>query len=75
MIEIFKIFSMSNEFRLLPIREEEKGELLKLMEKVPVPIKGSADDIASKINILLQSYIGRIAMEGFALNADMVYVQ
>lgn len=75
LIELLKTFSLSNEFKLLPIREEEKGELAKLMEKVPVPIKGSPDDTATKINILLQSYIGRIMMEGFALNADMVYVQ
>ena len=27
MIELFKIFSLSNEFKLIPIREEEKVEL------------------------------------------------
>lgn len=27
MIELFKVFSLSNEFKLIPIREEEKVEL------------------------------------------------
>jgi hypothetical protein len=27
MIEIFKLFSLSSEFKFIPIREEEKGEL------------------------------------------------
>ena len=73
-IELFKTFSLSNEFKYIPIRDEEKGELLKLMDAVPIPIKGSAEDPAIKINILLQAYIGRLKMDGFALNSDMIYV-
>jgi len=53
MIELFKIFSLSNEFKMIPIRDEERAELAKLIETVPVPIKGSPDDTATKINILL----------------------
>jgi len=73
-IELLRVFSLSNEFKFIPIREEEKSELAKLIETVPVPIKGSPDDSSTKINILLQAYIGRFPLEGYALNADMVYV-
>ena len=74
MIEIFRVFSLSNEFKFIPIREEEKSELSKLIDTVPIPIKGSPDDPSTKINILLQAYIGRLPLEGFALNADMIFV-
>lgn len=53
MIELLRVFSLSNEFKFIPIREEEKSELAKLIETVPVPIKGSPDDSSTKINILL----------------------
>jgi len=32
------------------------------------------DESATKINILLQTYISRFKLEGYDLNADMVYV-
>ncbi|CAD8198479.1 unnamed protein product [Paramecium octaurelia] len=74
MIDIFKVFSLSYEFKLIPIREEEKIELSKLMMSVPVPIKGSPEDPSTKINVLLQAYISRLKLEGYALNSDMVYI-
>lgn len=73
--DLLRVFSMSHEFALLPVRHEEKGELQRLADRVPFPVKGEAiDDPAAKINVLLQSYISRLALEGFALAADMVYV-
>lgn len=65
---------MSVEFKLVPIRDEEKNELVKLVESVPIPIKGSADDPTTKISVLLQAYISRLPLEGYALNSDKVYV-
>jgi len=53
-IELFHIFSLSSEFQHIHIREEEKLELQKLMEQVPVPIKESGDDPTAKVNVLLQ---------------------
>lgn len=38
---------------MIPIREEEKVELSKLMMSVPVPIKGSPEDATTKVNVLL----------------------
>ncbi|CAH7668860.1 Sec63 Brl domain-domain-containing protein [Phakopsora pachyrhizi] len=74
LIELFRVFAASDEFKFVPTRPEEKQELAKLLEKVPIPIKESVDDPSAKINVLLQAYISRLTLEGFALMADMVYV-
>lgn len=39
------------------VREEEKVELAKLMERVPIPVKESIEEPTAKINVLLQ--VGR----------------
>jgi pre-mRNA-splicing helicase BRR2 len=31
-IELFRVFALSHEFKLLPVRQEEKLELTKLLE-------------------------------------------
>jgi pre-mRNA-splicing helicase BRR2 len=48
--------------------------LVKFVERVPIPVKGSLDEPSTKINILLQAYISRFKMDGYDINADMVYV-
>ncbi|GAA5834693.1 hypothetical protein JCM9279_007084 [Rhodotorula babjevae] len=73
-IELFRIFSLSEEFKNVPVRAEEKLELAKLLERVPIPVKESVDDPSAKINVLLQAYISQLKLDGFALVADMVYV-
>jgi pre-mRNA-splicing helicase BRR2 len=73
-IDVFRLFALSKEFHFIPIRENEKIELTKLIDKVPVPVKGALDETATKINVLLQAYISRFKLEGYDLNADMVYV-
>jgi pre-mRNA-splicing helicase BRR2 len=74
-IELFRVFALSKEFKLLPVRQEEKLELSKLLERVPIPVKEGVEEPAAKINVLLQAYISGLKLEGFALVADMVYVQ
>ncbi|CAG8776008.1 1910_t:CDS:1, partial [Acaulospora morrowiae] len=73
-IELFRVFALSDEFKYIPVREEEKLELSKLLERVPVPVKEGIEESTSKINVLLQSYISQLKLEGFALVSDMVYV-
>ena len=73
-IDLLKIFGLSFEFKYIPVREEEKQEISKLMEKVPYPIKGSMDEPSSKMNVLLQCYISKLKLEGFTLMADMVFI-
>ena len=74
-IELFRLFALSYEFRHVVVRQEEKQELRKLLDRVPVPIKEGMEEPAAKINALLQAYISRLRLEGFGMAADMVYVQ
>lgn len=53
-IELLRLFAMSDEFRFLVVREEEKLELVKLMDRVPIPVKEAVDDPQAKCNVLLQ---------------------
>lgn len=53
-IELLRLFAMSDEFRFVVVREEEKLELVKLLERVPIPVKEAMDEPAAKINVLLQ---------------------
>eukprot|EP00004_Rigifila_ramosa_P013501 TRINITY_DN2991_c0_g1_i2.p1 TRINITY_DN2991_c0_g1~~TRINITY_DN2991_c0_g1_i2.p1 ORF type:complete len:1464 (+),score=450.91 TRINITY_DN2991_c0_g1_i2:2178-6569(+) len=73
-IDLFRLFSMSHEFRLIHVREEEKLELAKLLERVPIPVKESIEYSTAKVNVLLQAYISQLKLDGFALLSDMVYV-
>ena len=73
-IDLFRLFSLSEEFKFITIRQEEKIELEKLLELVPIPIKEGIDEPQSKINVLLQAYISKLKLEGFAMAADMVYI-
>ena len=73
-IDVLRTFSSSDEFKYIPVRQEEKLEVAKLVERCPIPIKDSPVDSITKVNVLLQSYISRLTLEGFALIADMVYV-
>ena len=73
-IELFRVFSLSSEFKNLTVREEEKLELAKLLERVPIPIKESIEESSAKCNVLLQAYISQLKLEGFALMSDMVFI-
>ncbi|RPB01060.1 Sec63-domain-containing protein [Choiromyces venosus 120613-1] len=73
-IELFRVFALSEEFKYIPVRSEERLELSKLLTRVPVPVKESIEEPQAKINVLLQAYISRLKLEGLALMADMVYV-
>ncbi|KII64997.1 U5 small nuclear ribonucleoprotein helicase [Thelohanellus kitauei] len=73
-IELFRTVSLSSEFKYLTVRAEEKIELQQLLEKVPIPIKESIEDPAAKINVLLQSYISQLKLDGFVLMSDMIYI-
>eukprot|EP01053_Blabericola_migrator_P009905 Blabericola_migrator_1__9904@NODE_546_length_7708_cov_75_909174_g412_i0_p1_GENE_NODE_546_length_7708_cov_75_909174_g412_i0NODE_546_length_7708_cov_75_909174_g412_i0_p1_ORF_typecomplete_len2199_score411_50Sec63/PF02889_16/5_1e82Sec63/PF02889_16/1_6e58DEAD/PF00270_29/4_8e27DEAD/PF00270_29/7_4e15Helicase_PWI/PF18149_1/1_5e24Helicase_PWI/PF18149_1/5_2e03Helicase_PWI/PF18149_1/6_2e03Helicase_C/PF00271_31/4_9e16Helicase_C/PF00271_31/0_00017ResIII/PF04851_15/4_6e14ResIII/PF04851_15/0_064AAA_22/PF13401_ len=74
-IDLFRLFSLVKEFSLVPVRPEEKLELSRAVERVPLPIKGQLSEPSTKINVLLQAYISQLKLEGFALQADMSLVQ
>mmetsp|Transcript_3040 Transcript_3040/g.9258 ORF Transcript_3040/g.9258 Transcript_3040/m.9258 type:complete len:2169 (-) Transcript_3040:2467-8973(-) len=73
-IELIRVFAQSDEFKYINVRREEKPELLKMVERVPIPIKESIEEPTAKVNVLLQSYISQLRLDGFALVSDMVYV-
>ena len=73
-IELFRVFALSDEFKYIPVRQDEKLELAKLLGRVPIPVKETIDEPQCKINVLLQAYVSRLKLEGLALMADMVYV-
>lgn len=75
LIEIFSLFSKSSEFENMIVRPEERYEMRILLNKLPIPIKESLDDIGCKPNVLLQSYISRLPMDGLSLNADMIFIK
>jgi pre-mRNA-splicing helicase BRR2 len=62
-IEIFRMFSLSGEFSQIHVREEEKLELMKLVGRVPVPVKEGVEEASAKVNVLLQAYISRLKLE------------
>uniref|UniRef100_A0A803VWY3 U5 small nuclear ribonucleoprotein 200 kDa helicase n=1 Tax=Ficedula albicollis TaxID=59894 RepID=A0A803VWY3_FICAL len=72
-IELFRVFWPFPWF-IPPVPVEEKLELQKLLERVPIPVKESIEEPSAKINVLLQAFISQLKLEGFALMADMVYV-
>ena len=60
-IELFRVFSLSSEFKYITVREEEKLELNKLLERVPIPVKESIEEPSAKVQI------------GKNINASIVY--
>ena len=48
-IELFRVFASSSEFKHIIVRDEEKLELHKLMERVPIPIKESIEEPSAKV--------------------------
>lgn len=89
MIELFHDFALSNEFMLMPVRQDVSPpnnlpsssshvsplELAMLSERVPIPIKESVEGLAAKINVLLQAFVSQLKLDGFALVGDMVCIQ
>ncbi|CAK9317814.1 unnamed protein product [Citrullus colocynthis] len=73
-IELCRLFSMSEEFKYVTVRQDEKVELAKLLERVPIPIKENLEEPSAKINVLLQAYISRLKLEGLSLTSDMVFI-
>uniref|UniRef100_A0A7N8YMN6 Activating signal cointegrator 1 complex subunit 3 n=1 Tax=Mastacembelus armatus TaxID=205130 RepID=A0A7N8YMN6_9TELE len=72
-IELFRVFSLSSEFRNITVREVRlsPGSL----EVSNIVLNETVFNLLNiNINVLLQAYISQLKLEGFALMADMVYV-
>ncbi|KAI3923489.1 hypothetical protein MKW92_028346 [Papaver armeniacum] len=73
-IELCQLFSLSEEFKYVTVRQDEKMELAKLLNLVPIPVKESLEEPSAKINVLLQAYISQLKLEGLSLTSDMVFI-
>ncbi|XP_050210373.1 DExH-box ATP-dependent RNA helicase DExH12-like [Mercurialis annua] len=73
-IELCRLFSLSEEFKYVTVRQDEKMELAKLLDRVPIPIKESLEEPSAKINVLLQAYISQLKLDGLSLTSDMVFI-
>ncbi|MCD7466803.1 DExH-box ATP-dependent RNA helicase DExH12 [Datura stramonium] len=73
-IKLCRLFSLSEEFKYVTVRQDEKMELAKLLDRVPIPVKENLEEPSAKINVLLQAYISQLKLEGLSLSSDMVYV-
>ncbi|GAV65809.1 DEAD domain-containing protein/Helicase_C domain-containing protein/Sec63 domain-containing protein [Cephalotus follicularis] len=73
-IELCRLFSLSEEFKYVTVRQDEKLELANLLGHVPIPVKESLEEPSAKINVLLQAYISQLKLEGLSLTSDMVFI-
>lgn len=53
-IELLRVFCLADEFKYFVVRDEEKLELARLSQRVPIPIKDSVEEPTAKTNVLLQ---------------------
>jgi len=74
-IELLKVFSLSSEFKNVAVRPDEREELKRLLDRVPIPVKESIDEPSAKINVLFQAYVSRLTLDGFSLASDMVFIR
>lgn len=75
-IELFRIFSMADEFKDIFVRRGEEADLMTLINQVPFPIDDKrATAGANKVNALLQVYIFRLNIEGSDLICDMHFIR
>ncbi|CAH8318639.1 unnamed protein product [Eruca vesicaria subsp. sativa] len=73
-VDLYRLFALSEEFKYVSVRQDEKMELAKLLNRVPIPIKETLEEPSAKINVLLQAYISQLKLEGLSLTSDMVYI-
>lgn len=73
-IELCRLFALSEEFKYVTVRREEKMELAKLLERVPIPVKEGLEEPSAKINVLLQAYISQLKLDGLSMTSDMVFI-
>ncbi|CAH2252491.1 activating signal cointegrator 1 complex subunit 3 isoform X1 [Pelobates cultripes] len=73
--DILAIVSKAEEFEQIKVRDEESEELEHLIDNYcELPVAGGVENGYGKINILLQTYIGRGEIDNFSLISDSAYV-
>ncbi|XP_060726018.1 activating signal cointegrator 1 complex subunit 3 isoform X1 [Tachysurus vachellii] len=73
--DILSIVSKAEEFEQVKVRDEELEELEQMLcSFCELPAAGGVENGYGKINILLQTYIGRGEVDSFSLISDLSYV-
>ncbi|XP_057196381.1 activating signal cointegrator 1 complex subunit 3 isoform X2 [Triplophysa rosa] len=73
--DILSITSKAEEFEQIKVRDEEMEELEQMLcNFCELPAAGGVENGYGKINILLQTYIGRGEVDSFSLISDLSYV-
>lgn len=73
--EVLNMMANAHEFQQLKVRDEEMDELDDLTHDFcEVPVKGGAENIHGKINILMQTYLSNGQVKSFSLISDMSYI-
>ncbi|CAD5122095.1 DgyrCDS10545 [Dimorphilus gyrociliatus] len=72
---IFSMLSKAQEFDQIKVRDDELGELDDHLDKTcQLRVLGGTENGYGKVNILLQTYIGRASIDSFSLVSDQAYV-
>lgn len=75
-IDLFRIFSLADEFKDIFVRRGEEADLATMINQVPFPIRDKgATPGADKVNVLLQVYIFKLNIEGSDLICDMHFIK
>jgi len=73
--EILAMISQAQEFEQLKVRDDEMNELDEAThDYCELPVKGGAENVHGKVNILLQTFISRGRVKSFSLISDMTYI-
>ena len=73
--DLLSMMSLSAEFENIAVREEELPELTTMMKKFCAhKVSAGVENKHGKVNILLQTYIGRGRPDSFSLCADLNYI-
>eukprot|EP00743_Colponemidia_sp_Colp-15_P009223 GILK01010071.1.p1 GENE.GILK01010071.1~~GILK01010071.1.p1 ORF type:complete len:1391 (-),score=337.99 GILK01010071.1:97-4269(-) len=73
--ELLAVFTSCHEFENIKVRDDELQELDQLMHSYcRIPVKGGVENPHGKVNVLLQTYLSKGAIDGFSLVADTNYV-
>jgi activating signal cointegrator complex subunit 3 len=73
--EMMAMVAKSEEFEQVKVREDEQSELEEHRDETCVlPVRGGVENSYGKVNILLQVYISREAVDSFSLTSDLAYV-
>lgn len=73
-LEAIHVLCSATEFDQLKVRPEEMTEIDKLNKSSFLRVKTSGDDVAGKVNILLQGYLNNARITSFTLQSDTNYI-